>query len=480
MAVVAPVGEIVQLVDEQPPVVDAVDVERQEPVKVFIAAVGVVGVVVSDPEWSHAASATPQMRTPYRISPRIMSPGSHDTTVKSRSFAPLPVELTTDSVFRTVTTTFFELELIILHPCCTNLDVQSGRAPGSTALWAMPERPRATTMAIRADANGAIGAGHVMRCIALADAWRRAGGDALLFTTSPPPLVRAVVERRDLGVQSYASIDEATAALVIWVRSNADAWVVLDSYDIGRAAQRALRAAGARLLVIDDYAGTADVECDILLNQNLGADRLAYRLDAATRCCFGPKFALLRGEFLQQQPAYRFEPLASRVVVTFGGADVHNQAARVARILAAARPPLEATIVAGNAHPVPEVQGDAAGIRIRWQPATEQMVGVLADAEMAICAAGSTCWELAYLGVPALTLVVAGNQTPIASGLHEAGVVRNAGWFDAVSDNELGLAIDALRRDEARVEMSRRGRALVDGFGADRVVEAMRLAAVEA
>jgi UDP-2,4-diacetamido-2,4,6-trideoxy-beta-L-altropyranose hydrolase len=458
-----------------------VDVECQVPVNVFIAGVGVVGVFVSDSERSHAPSATPQMRTPYRISPRIMSPGSHDTTPKSRSFPTLPVELTTDSVFRIVATTFFELELIILHPCCTNLDVLSGRAPGSMALCAMPERPRATTMAIRADANDAIGAGHVMRCVALADAWRRAGGDALLFTTSPPPLVRAVVERRGLGVQSYASVDEATAAVVAWVRSNADAWVVLDSYDIGRAAQQAIRAAGARLLVIDDYAGTADVECDILLNQNIGADRLPYRLDAATRCCFGPKFALLRGEFLHEQPAYRFEPVASRLVATFGGADVHNQAARVARILAGARPPVDATIVAGDVHQVPEVQDDiAAGIRIRWQRATERMVSVLAGAEMAICAAGSTCWELAYLGVPALTLVVAGNQTPIATGLHEAGIVRNAGWFDAVSDHELALAIDTLRRDEARAEMSRRGRALVDGFGADRVVEAMRLAAVEA
>ena len=99
---------------------------------------------------------------------------------------------------------------------------------------------------------------------------------------------------------------------------------------------------------------------------------------------------------------------------------------------------------------------------------------------MAICAAGSTCWELAHLGVPALAVIVADNQIRVAAGLHEAGVLRSAGWFDRISDGELASAIDTLRRDAGRAEMSRRGRALVDGLGADRVVEAMRLVAVDA
>jgi spore coat polysaccharide biosynthesis predicted glycosyltransferase SpsG len=108
------------------------------------------------------------------------------------------------------------------------------------------------------------------------------------------------------------------------------------------------------------------------------------------------------------------------------------------------------------------------------------MAALLAGADLVICAAGSTCWEAAHLGIPALTLVVADNQMRVAAGLSEAGVVRNAGWFHAVSDAALAAAIASLVRDgAARAEMSGRGRALVDGRGADRVVRAMRLALVE-
>jgi UDP-2,4-diacetamido-2,4,6-trideoxy-beta-L-altropyranose hydrolase len=109
------------------------------------------------------------------------------------------------------------------------------------------------------------------------------------------------------------------------------------------------------------------------------------------------------------------------------------------------------------------------------------MAALLASADLAVCAGGSTCWELGHLGVPALTLVVADNQQRVAAALHDAGVVRNLGWFDRVSDESLASAIDDLRRDRgARQEMSRRGRTLVDGRGAGRVVETMRLAAVGA
>jgi UDP-2,4-diacetamido-2,4,6-trideoxy-beta-L-altropyranose hydrolase len=342
-------------------------------------------------------------------------------------------------------------------------------------------RPYSMTLAIRADANAHIGAGHVMRSIALGEAWQRAGGEAVLFTVAPTPLTSIAAERRGISVRSYGSNDAALDALVAWAPAHAGAWVALDSYDIGRDAHRSVRAAGARLLVIDDCATPPDVDCDILLNQNIGVDLRRYRLAAATRCCFGPEYALIRDEFRRERLAPRFEQLASRLVVTFGGADVHDQARRVARVLTNARPPVDATIVAGQAHASLDserVNGDR--IHVRWQPPTEQMASVLAGADMAVCAAGSTCWELAHLGVPALTLVVADNQLRVATGLHDAGVIRNLGWFDAVSDADLASAIDALRRDDGRAEMSRRGRALVDGRGADRVVEAMRLAAVEA
>ena len=43
-------------------------------------------------------------------------------------------------------------------------------------------------LAIRVDASRQIGTGHVMRCLALAQAWQDAGGDVIFIMTSPPDL----------------------------------------------------------------------------------------------------------------------------------------------------------------------------------------------------------------------------------------------------------------------------------------------------
>jgi spore coat polysaccharide biosynthesis predicted glycosyltransferase SpsG len=160
---------------------------------------------------------------------------------------------------------------------------------------------------------------------------------------------------------------------------------------------------------------------------------------------------LLRSEFTNESTLRRFDEPARRIVVTFGGADAHNQAARVARLIGSLTPPIDVTVVAGST----------------------DMARQLRNADLVVCAAGSTCWEVAHLGIPALTLIVASNQERIAEGLHAAGVVRSLGWFDRVSDDTLAGAIESLRRDPARADMSRRGRALVDGHGADRVAQAM-------
>ena len=98
----------------------------------------------------------------------------------------------------------------------------------------------------------------------------------------------------------------------------------------------------------------------------------------------------------------------------------------------------------------------------------------MAWADLAISAAGSTCWELACIGVPAIVIAVADNQRDIARGVDEAGTARNLGWWESVGAADIAAAVDGLVHDAAaRRAMRRRGRALVDGRGAERVVAAV-------
>jgi RimJ/RimL family protein N-acetyltransferase len=88
----------------------------------------------------------------------------------------------------------------------------------------------------------------------------------------------------------------------------------------------------------------------------------------------------------------------------------------------------------------------------------------MARADLAICAGGTTAWELSFLGVPMLVLVLAENQRTNAERLAATGAAVHTS-IARLADDLRTLLTDAPRR----TEMSRRARALVDGLGMFRV-----------
>jgi len=102
------------------------------------------------------------------------------------------------------------------------------------------------------------------------------------------------------------------------------------------------------------------------------------------------------------------------------------------------------------------------------------MPELMAWADVAIGAGGSTSWELAFMGLPALVLILADHQAAIADSLQQQGVAVNLGWVGQVTEDRIAITTETLLRDATqRRKMSENGRRLVDGLGAERVAKAM-------
>jgi RimJ/RimL family protein N-acetyltransferase len=102
------------------------------------------------------------------------------------------------------------------------------------------------------------------------------------------------------------------------------------------------------------------------------------------------------------------------------------------------------------------------------------MPELMAWADVAVSAAGTTAWELAFMGLPSLLLVTAQNQARSAAGLAAMGVATSAGWHADTGEAELSNALAGLfANPQQRAWMSLAGPALVDGQGAQRVIRAM-------
>jgi UDP-2,4-diacetamido-2,4,6-trideoxy-beta-L-altropyranose hydrolase len=337
---------------------------------------------------------------------------------------------------------------------------------------------------IRADASRQIGTGHIMRCLALAQGWQASGGSAQFVAATLPAALDARLrdERLDLAYLNAPSGGAADAAQTSELaRQMRAAWIVADGYQFGGAYQRALKATGFPLLLIDDY-GHADHYCaDLVLNQNMYAHESLYpSREPYTRMLLGPPYALLRREFwLWRGRPREVASRSTRVLVTLGGSDQDNVTLDVIQALRQLRrPDLEARIVVGPANTHLAALRRAIGgsiVQIDLLSAGTDMPALMAWADLAISAAGSTCWELAFMGVPSVTIILADNQQGIAESLGQAGAGINMGWHTHLSGRALAeLVGELLEQPNARRQMSDRGRSLVDGWGVERVVRLLR------
>lgn len=331
---------------------------------------------------------------------------------------------------------------------------------------------------IRADAGITIGTGHVMRCIALAQGWRAAGGEAVfaLAEATPAILKRLSAEGFEVARVEFekGSAADAKATVALAAKLGA-AWVVADGYHFGAEYQCLVRSDETGLLVMDDFGHARHYSADIVLNQNLGADETLYASrEAACRLLLGTEYVLLREQFNRWRNWKREIPaVARKVLVTMGGSDPDNVTGEV--IAAIRELDLEVTVVTGGSNPHVDNLRQVVGGMKRGGLIVDatDMPGLMAGSDLVISAAGSTCWELAFMGVPAIMVVIAENQRLNAAqlGLKEAAVVLDHG-----GDLHAGLGgtVLALCRDQqTRTALVRAGRELVDGLGVSRVVEAM-------
>jgi spore coat polysaccharide biosynthesis predicted glycosyltransferase SpsG len=164
--------------------------------------------------------------------------------------------------------------------------------------------------------------------------------------------------------------------------------------------------------------------------------------------------------------------------VTLGAADPDNVTLKVITALEAITVPgLAVRVVVGPSNPhLEEIrrEADRSAAKIEILCNVRDMPGLMSWADLAVTAGGSTCWELAFMGTPAVVMVVAENQRLIARGLEAAGMAVNLGEYRSLTRQGLEEALRLLKADSGmRAQMSRRGKAMVDGLGAERVVSAI-------
>lgn len=368
---------------------------------------------------------------------------------------------------------------------CLPQPVVTARAPAAVANADGRGRSIAVKLktVIRCDASPEIGGGHVVRCLALARELCQ-HGYAILFLVRPGTL-EAVPALAASGFETVVVDDDPRSwpdAVLAAAPQGAD-WIVIDSNDAGAAEERLMRAAARRILVIDDLANR-EHDCDLLLDQNVARMPALYRplVPETARVLLGPQFALLRPEFVlarAEAMARRAQIFASgspvrRVLVSLGMSDAGAATVGVVEAIIASGLDVAVDVAVGSCAPtLPALRNLAdANPTVSIHLDTDEMSALMANADIAIGAFGSTNWERCCLGVPSIIVATAEIQRPIAAALQQANAAILIEPCDVAS--RLGPILKELSADGGRaMRMSISAADLVDGKGAKRVHQAM-------
>jgi UDP-2,4-diacetamido-2,4,6-trideoxy-beta-L-altropyranose hydrolase len=318
-----------------------------------------------------------------------------------------------------------------------------------------------------------------MRCLALAQAWQDSGGHAVFAMAETTPAVRARLQSEGfeiLPLRSPADTGADASQLALMARERNAEWVVVDGYQFNAAYQRELKTAGLKVLYVDDNGRAAPYSADLVLNQNLHANEQMYeRREPYTKLLLGTQFCLLRREFNSWRGWNReISPVGRNVLITMGGSDPDKfteiviQSLRLAKIEG-----LQATAVVGGSNPhwdsLQRAASEFSGSLHLLRDASN-MAELMVHADAAVSAAGTTCWEMCLLGLPALLISVAENQYALARELNNRGCAIHLGKPQDLSAEQVASQLERLLDSiEIRSSLSQRARQLVDGNGAQRV-----------
>lgn len=344
-------------------------------------------------------------------------------------------------------------------------------------------------IAIRADACAQIGGGHVMRCLALALAAKKAGHSVMFVCADVPGHLGGKIEACGFDVK-YLQVEttsQAPRSVETWyampinedaqkfhlsVQGDAPDWVVLDHYGLGGRWVQALRKLQPqpRVMCFDDLE-CEPLYADLLLDQ-MALDATPRKYPAAA-VLNGPHYALLRPDFAETRAKlHRNFDGVEKVLILPGMIDTQHFA--VVALEALRRfPHLKAEVIMGKDSPSCARVRELVASCENWSLSLDvtDMAARMAAADVCIGAGGGTALERCAMGLPSVLVPLSDNQQPMIHTLDQAGAAI-AVPCQALS--EPALIAEALARLISQHRAySERASEICDGLGASRVVAAM-------
>lgn len=330
---------------------------------------------------------------------------------------------------------------------------------------------------IRADANEMVATGHVMRCLAIADALKKMGGEPIFISADTFP--QTLIEQEGYGFiplgADWRQMESEIAKLWQVIKEYGIKALLIDSYYVTRAYFEKLHGL-AKIMYVDDL-GQDIYNVDAVVcyaNYHKGL-LLREKYPPEVKLLLGMDYAPLRSAF-SNLPPKEISSEIKELIVLSGGTDKYNFLWDFSKKILES--PLFGTldtihILCGKYYDrYDELLQEFKGIaKFQFHRATGHVERYMLSADVAVSAAGVASYELCAVGTPAVTYIIADNQRKNAESFYEDGVMEYAGDLrcDPVLEKVIELLQGRYQDMGYRKKVSEAMRKKVDGKGAGRI-----------
>lgn len=336
----------------------------------------------------------------------------------------------------------------------------------------------------RVDSSVQIGSGHVMRCLVLAKQMSTLGVNVSFVCRPLEGNLNDFISNQGYRVFQLTAKSQDVFSDLEWYQHH---WkkdanetlnvitqqnilidlLIVDHYGLDGKWETLFGEKVKKLMVIDDLANRIH-QCHILLDQNYVLNlehRYNHLVSANTRLLLGPKFLLLREEFMKINKRSVRNGKIKEILVFFGGSDPTHETIKTIEALTdlnLSKVTINVVVGSSNSRKTWIESYCKMHHNFYFYCQIPYMAQLMNKADLFIGAGGTTTWERCYLGLPSLTIIIADNQVDITEAVAAYGGTINLGRSDEVTREKIMYYVKYLMENPEKLkEMSNRSADLV-------------------
>jgi UDP-2,4-diacetamido-2,4,6-trideoxy-beta-L-altropyranose hydrolase len=335
---------------------------------------------------------------------------------------------------------------------------------------------------IRVDASNTIGAGHLMRCITIADYFRSQKIELIFLSRSESSKDLIANKGFELiKIPVNASIEDELKLIEQLISEMGISAILLDinnfytfkNLQLYNDYLLQLKKLSIFLISFEDPFNCVHA-ADIIIIPYLGSDKQALKKKENTKYLLGLEYYILRSEFVNVKPTQINKELKN-VLITMGGSDPQNITGKVLKSLKNSDLKLNLTIVIGDFFK--QTEADINDILQDYKgtytiaKSVKNIAQMMSDSDLAIINSGLTKYEIIAVGLPGIVISNNEYHAELMNDFNNYNVIVHLGEVDKLENYQITKAVEYLAGNyEKRQNMSATGKSLIDGKGIERIL----------